>query len=107
MDPATAQQLYGTAQESWQAAGRSGKPRFVAAAYYALGPNASSGGDYIRDYYGYLGEAADQMAQFIPSTSDAVKGAIQAYADVGADELMLWPTVVDLDQVDRLADLVG
>lgn len=107
VDPATAQQLYGIAEESWKAAGRPGKPRFVPAAYYALGPNASRGGDYIRDYYGYMGEAADYMANAIPSTPEAVKAAIQAYADVGADELMLWPTIAELDQVDRLADLVG
>ncbi len=105
--PEMAQQLYAIAEESWRAAGRSGRPRFVAATYYALGPNAGRGGDYIRDYYGYMGEVAGQMAQSLPSTPDAVKGAIQAYSDIGADELMLWPTVAELDQLDRLADLVG
>jgi hypothetical protein len=26
---------------------------------------------------------------------------------VGADEVVCWPTVAELDQVDRLAELVG
>jgi alkanesulfonate monooxygenase SsuD/methylene tetrahydromethanopterin reductase-like flavin-dependent oxidoreductase (luciferase family) len=106
VDPATSQQLYGLAQESWKAAGRSGKPRFVAANYFALGPNASRGGDYIRDYYAFMGEAGEQSANELPSTPGAVKDAIRAYADVGADEFILLPTVAELDQVDRLAELV-
>ncbi len=50
---------------------------------------------------------ADQMASSIPSTPEAVKGIIQAYADIGMDELVLWPCIPDLDQVDRLAELVS
>jgi len=36
-----------------------------------------------------------------------VKGAIQAFTDIGMDELVLWPCIPDLDQVDRLAELVS
>lgn len=106
-DPATAQQLYQVAEQAWRAGGRSGKPRFVAGAYWALGPDAAErGGAYIRNYYGFLGDMVNAMAQGLPSTPDAVAGAIRAYADVGVDELVLWPCIPDVEQVDRLADLV-
>jgi hypothetical protein len=50
---------------------------------------------------------ADQVAQSILSTPEEIKEAMRAYEGIGADELVLWPTVSDLDQIDRLADAVG
>ncbi|MFL5624043.1 MAG: N5,N10-methylene tetrahydromethanopterin reductase, partial [Ktedonobacteraceae bacterium] len=85
---------------------RSGKPRFVTCMYYGLGPNAKErAGVYIRDYYAFMGQRADFMANAIPSTPEAVKGVIQTFTDVGVDELIFWPCIPDLDQVDRLAEL--
>jgi alkanesulfonate monooxygenase SsuD/methylene tetrahydromethanopterin reductase-like flavin-dependent oxidoreductase (luciferase family) len=106
-DPEQVRQLFDLAEESWGIEGREGKPRLVASLYYALGPNAERGGDYIRDYYGYVGPAADDMARSIPSSPEAVEGLIRGFGEVGADEVICWPTVAELDQVDRLADLVG
>jgi alkanesulfonate monooxygenase SsuD/methylene tetrahydromethanopterin reductase-like flavin-dependent oxidoreductase (luciferase family) len=106
-DPEQVRQLFDLAEESWRAEGREGKPRLVASLYYALGPNAERGGDYIRDYYSYFGPAADDMARSIPSSPEAVEGLIRGFGEVGADEVICWPTVAELDQVDRLADLVG
>jgi alkanesulfonate monooxygenase SsuD/methylene tetrahydromethanopterin reductase-like flavin-dependent oxidoreductase (luciferase family) len=107
-DPATVRQLYDVAEDSWADAGRSGKPRFVLGLYWALGPDAAErGGASIRDYYAFLGPMADMVAGSILTSPAAIKGAIQAYADVGVDEMALWPTIGDLDQVERLADVVG
>jgi alkanesulfonate monooxygenase SsuD/methylene tetrahydromethanopterin reductase-like flavin-dependent oxidoreductase (luciferase family) len=106
-DPEQVHQMFDLAQESWRAEGREGKPRLVATLYYALGPNAARGGDYIRDYYSFFGAAADDMASAIPSSPEAVEELIRGFGDVGADEVVCWPTVADLEQVDRLAELVG
>jgi alkanesulfonate monooxygenase SsuD/methylene tetrahydromethanopterin reductase-like flavin-dependent oxidoreductase (luciferase family) len=106
-DPAQVRQMFDLAEESWRAEGREGKPRLVACLYYALGPNAERGGDYIRDYYSYFGPAADDMAGSIPSTPETIEGLIQGFDEVGADEVICWPTVAELDQVARLAELVG
>lgn len=106
--PPMAQQGYKTAEEAWQTAGRSGKPRFVACAYFGLGPNATESiNAYIKHYYTFLGPMADMIAGSTPSTPEAVKGAMQAFADIGVDEFVLWPCIPSLDQVDRLAELVG
>ena len=105
--PEQAQAAHGVVEEAWRNLGRAGKPRFVTATYFGLGPNAADrAADYIRSYYAFLGPAVEGFAQSIPSTPEMVKGTIQAFADVGADELVLWPCIPDLDQVDRLADLL-
>ena len=101
-------QSYELAEQVWKAAGRAGKPRFVAGMYWGLGPNAAQrAGEYIRHYYAFLGPMAEQIASSVSSTPEAVKERIQAFADVGVDELICWPCIPDLDQVDRLAELIG
>ena len=32
---------------------------------------------------------------------------MRAFSDVGVDELILWPTIPELKQVELLAELVG
>src|SRR6266487_6608739 len=105
--PPMARQGYELAEQVWKTAGRTGKPRFVAGMYWGLGPDAAERiGAYIRNYYAFMGPMAEQFASSIPTTPEAVKGAIQAFADVGVDELICWPCVPNLDQVDRLAELI-
>jgi hypothetical protein len=47
------------------------------------------------------------MARSIPSTPEAIEGLIQGLGDVGADEVVCWSTVAELDQVDRLAEIIS
>lgn len=106
--PQRAQGNYQVAAQAWQEAGRSGKPRFAALAYAGLGPKADDQGrGYVRDYYGWLGDAANGVAQSALTTPDAVKGAIQAFTDAGCDELILMPILSDPEQVDRFGEIVG
>ena len=108
LDPATIRQLYEVALAAWQEAGRSGAPRFVMGLYYALGPQAAErAGDYLHHYYAFAGPMADMIASTVLSTPEAIQMAIQAYGEVGVDEVALWPTITDLDQVDRLAQAIG
>lgn len=103
-----ASQFFRMAEEIWEAAGRSGKPRLVGAAYIALGEDGlERGGAYIRDYYSMMGPRVEGMVASLPTTLEAVRGVIQGFADIGTDELMLWPTTPDLEQIDQLADLTG
>ena len=105
---ATVEQLYQVAVESWEAAGRSGSPRLAGVASYALGPNAADKvGGYIRHYYSFLGDAAENMARNAISTPEAVKDAIRDMEGIGMDEVVFLPSVADLDQMERLADVIG
>jgi alkanesulfonate monooxygenase SsuD/methylene tetrahydromethanopterin reductase-like flavin-dependent oxidoreductase (luciferase family) len=106
--PEQAKKGYTVALDAWTQAGRPGAPRFVGASYFALGENAAErGGVYLRDYYSFTGPMAERIAHGFPSTPEALKATMKAFEDVGADELMLWPTIAELDQVERLAELVG
>ena len=106
--PDAARQGYSVAVQAWKEAGRPGKPRFVGATYYGLGPDAAEkAAQYIRHYYSFIGPMADRIAGSVPSTPDAIKGAIRAFSDVGVDELILWPTIPDLNQVKLLAELMA
>lgn len=94
-------------QTAWKAAGRSGEPRIVALTYFALGDRADRKKDeYIKDYYGFLGDFAEQIASYVPATVEALTGAIKLFQDAGVDELILDPTIAEVDQVDMVADAV-
>jgi alkanesulfonate monooxygenase SsuD/methylene tetrahydromethanopterin reductase-like flavin-dependent oxidoreductase (luciferase family) len=101
------QELYKIAVESWEAEGRSGVPRLAGVASYALGPDAADKvGGYIRHYYSFLGEAAEQMAQNAISTPEAVQDTIRDMESIGMDEVVFLPSVADMDQLERLADII-
>ena len=106
-DPNAARVSYESILEDWNASGRQGRPRFVAATYFALGPDAAdSVHGYINDYYGFMPEFAGMIASAAPSTPERVRSVLDSHADVGVDEFLLWPCNPGLDQVDRLADVL-
>src|SRR3712207_5228920 len=45
-----------------------------------------------------FGPAADDMARWIPSTPEAVEGLIRGFGEGGAEEVMCWPTIAELDR---------
>ncbi|HEY7595901.1 MAG TPA: LLM class flavin-dependent oxidoreductase [Actinophytocola sp.] len=91
---------------AWRDAGRDGTPRLAALGYYALGPDADSlASGYLGDYYAFLGDYADRIAAGALRSDAAVRDAIGRFADAGCDELILFPSSPDLDQLRRLADL--
>ena len=97
------------ARSAWIDAGRPGQPRLWAQGYYALGDEATIavGRSYLKDYYAFTGPFAEKIAEGLLTTPQAVAQFIRGYADAGCDELVLFPTVSDLNQLDRLADIIG
>ena len=101
-----ANQGFRAAENLWHAAGRAGKPRLVGCVYYALGPEAQTrGGNYLHHYYG--AEWGPMVVQSMPVTPEAIKDMRKAFDDIGTDELMFWPALADLDQIDRLEDALS
>jgi alkanesulfonate monooxygenase SsuD/methylene tetrahydromethanopterin reductase-like flavin-dependent oxidoreductase (luciferase family) len=99
--------LYALALRAWQEAGRAGRPRLVGGMYYALGPDAAEKArPYLHQFYAFAGEMAEVISRRLADTPQKVKDAIRAYRDIGVDELILWPCIADLDQLERLAQLV-
>ncbi len=94
-------------KEAWQEAGRDGEPRILALCYFALGEDArAQAHGYAHDYYAFLGDLAERIAQSAVIDPDMARGYRDAFAQAGADELIYFPTSADPGEVDRLADAV-
>jgi alkanesulfonate monooxygenase SsuD/methylene tetrahydromethanopterin reductase-like flavin-dependent oxidoreductase (luciferase family) len=94
---------------AWAAQHRDGRPRAMALAYFALGPDGErSSQAYLRDYYAWLGEElSGAIAGSAATDADTVKGYIAAFSAAGCDELVLFPCSNDIDQVGMLAAAAG
>src|SRR5262249_44108505 len=104
---AAAPGIVGQVRAAWKDAGRTGEPRIAALAYYSLGDDAASDSvAYLRDYYRFLGDFAEQLGQGALRTPDAIRSEAAGFEAAGVTELYLNPTTGSLDQVDRLADLL-
>jgi alkanesulfonate monooxygenase SsuD/methylene tetrahydromethanopterin reductase-like flavin-dependent oxidoreductase (luciferase family) len=94
-------------REAWTAAGRPGAPRVTALVYFSLGDTEQRSRDNMLHYYSPMGpEIAEMIAAGALRSADAIRGAMAAYEAAGVDELILDPTVPDVDQVDQLAEVV-
>jgi alkanesulfonate monooxygenase SsuD/methylene tetrahydromethanopterin reductase-like flavin-dependent oxidoreductase (luciferase family) len=103
--PENSKKTYEAVEQAWKEAGRPGRPRFVAAAYYALGPRADEAAlAYMQTYY--AGRRTEGILRNVITTPDVARAMVTAFESAGVDELMLWPCLADLDQIDRLAELV-
>jgi alkanesulfonate monooxygenase SsuD/methylene tetrahydromethanopterin reductase-like flavin-dependent oxidoreductase (luciferase family) len=95
-------------EKAWQRHGRAGKPRWVGASYFALGPNAADHAQrYISANYGYNPELAAKRLRTLPASKVAVEEAIKRQADMGVDEFILRPCAEDLEQMDLLAEIAA
>jgi len=93
----------------WRQAGRSGAPRVIALTYFSLGDDAlQTALAYLRHYYGFYGAQAEETAIIAGAltTKQALTAALRAYEGAGVDDLVLNPTVAQVEQVDRLADAI-
>jgi alkanesulfonate monooxygenase SsuD/methylene tetrahydromethanopterin reductase-like flavin-dependent oxidoreductase (luciferase family) len=93
---------------AWSDAGRPGKPQLWAQGYFALGDDdvIKAGHRYLRDYYAFTGPFAERIAAGLLTSPQSVAQFIRGYKDAGCDELVLFPTVPDISQLDRLAEIL-
>ncbi len=97
-----------TVRAAWQEAGRPGEPVFKGATYFAFGDDAEEGRQYLRNYYAFQGaEAANNATQRLTATPEQAHEIIKVYEDAGFDEVSFWATVGNVEQVKRLADIIG
>jgi alkanesulfonate monooxygenase SsuD/methylene tetrahydromethanopterin reductase-like flavin-dependent oxidoreductase (luciferase family) len=94
------------ARAAWSDLGRPGRPKLWGQAYFALG-DGERGAEYLRDYYAFTGPFAERIVAANLTSARAIKDLVRGYAEEGCDELILLPTVSDLGQLERLAEVVG
>jgi alkanesulfonate monooxygenase SsuD/methylene tetrahydromethanopterin reductase-like flavin-dependent oxidoreductase (luciferase family) len=100
--------LAAVVDQAWADAGRPGRPRKLALAYYALGPQArESINETIGFYYAWLGDIAEQIVASVATSPEMVKGYAAGFAEAGCDELILGPASASLDQVTLLAEAIA
>lgn len=94
------------AESAWQAAGREGRPRIMALAYFSLGEGAEDHAQsYLRHYYAAMGEEmAGMIAGSAATDPGTVRQYLQGFEGAGCDELILFPCSADPGQVDLLAE---
>jgi alkanesulfonate monooxygenase SsuD/methylene tetrahydromethanopterin reductase-like flavin-dependent oxidoreductase (luciferase family) len=101
-------QFFDQAEAAWKDEGRPGLPRLQAGIPFALGESALRGTEaFGRQYYAFMGPNVAKRTAAILKTPDEIREAIRAFADIGTTELTLSPGVPDIDQLDRLADIIG
>lgn len=94
------------ARAAWRDLGRAGEPRLWGQGYVAFG-EPDRGCAYLRDYYAFTGPFAEKIAAGNLTTARAVRDYVRGYQAEGCDELILYPTVADLDDLDRLAEVLS
>jgi alkanesulfonate monooxygenase SsuD/methylene tetrahydromethanopterin reductase-like flavin-dependent oxidoreductase (luciferase family) len=96
---------FDAARAAWAENGRSGAPRLVALAYFALG-DPEKGRANVLDYYSGLGDMAATIAAGVRTTADELRQAVKDFDGIGADELIFATATDNLDDVAALAGTV-
>ena len=92
---------------AWSDLGRPGKPQLWGMGYFALGDGTvQAGAEYLRHYYAFTGPFAEKIAAGNLTSPGAIADFIRGYEDAGCDELVLFPTVSNLEQIERLAEVI-
>ncbi len=99
-DPSAVSGMYKAVQDAWKANNRQGTPRFVCSVYFALGEKpVERGGAYLKSYYGDYGE---MVIKGLKSSPEQIIESIKSFGEIGADEVMLWPTIAEIGQLEKL-----
>jgi alkanesulfonate monooxygenase SsuD/methylene tetrahydromethanopterin reductase-like flavin-dependent oxidoreductase (luciferase family) len=93
---------------AWSDLGRPGRPILWGMGYFALGDGtADAGAEYLRHYYAFTGPFAEKIAAGNLTSPGAITDFIRGYEGAGCDELVLFPTASGIEQIDRLAEVIG
>lgn len=94
------------ARAAWSDLGRPGSPRLWGQGYFCFG-DLERGNAYLRDYYAFTGPFVERIVAENLTSARAVKDFVRGYEEAGCDELVLFPTVADEAELDRLAEALS
>lgn len=95
---------------AWSEAGRP-EPKLTTAFWFAIGDDGRAQMErHLRHYFNWIEPSA--LEAMIPATGftgslKELKAVLKQFEDLGTDEVHLIPTSDDVDQVSRIADLIG
>jgi alkanesulfonate monooxygenase SsuD/methylene tetrahydromethanopterin reductase-like flavin-dependent oxidoreductase (luciferase family) len=92
---------------AWSAAGRGEQPRLAAVGYFALGPDAEGlARNFLADYYGFRDDGGVSVIKATPTQPAEVARLTATLAQLGCDELVLYPCSADPAQLGHLSAAV-
>jgi alkanesulfonate monooxygenase SsuD/methylene tetrahydromethanopterin reductase-like flavin-dependent oxidoreductase (luciferase family) len=92
---------------AWREAGRSGEPRRLSLTYFSLDADPEDQARRtIGHYYGFAEEYAEMVVAGVAKGEDGVKERVRAFEEAGCDELVMFPSSSNPEEVDRLAGAV-
>ncbi len=94
------------ARAAWRDLERPGEPKLWGQGYFAFG-EPERGSAYLRDYYAFTGPFAEKIAAGNLTSARAVRDFVRGYEAEGCDELILFPTVASLSDLDTLAEVLS
>jgi len=100
-------QVIGTARRLWAESGRPGEPRIVVQVNVGLGGDADEARAAVRAYYGPDNPYTQGTVDRVLTTPESIRTAAAGFAELGADELMLYCWATNPAQVDDLARAVA
>jgi alkanesulfonate monooxygenase SsuD/methylene tetrahydromethanopterin reductase-like flavin-dependent oxidoreductase (luciferase family) len=97
------------ARAAWRDMGRPGNPQIWAQAYCVLGSDMEieAGRRYMREYYAFTGPVAERIASWTLTTPQEIAGFLRGYEEAGCDELVLFPTLPHISQLERLTEALA
>lgn len=106
--PRTFERATAKMHTAWTDLGRTGRPLLWAQGYFALGnaDEVDRGRAYMRDYYAFTGPFAERIAEGMLATPQAVAQFVRGYSEAGCDELVLLPALGELEQLERLQEVL-
>jgi alkanesulfonate monooxygenase SsuD/methylene tetrahydromethanopterin reductase-like flavin-dependent oxidoreductase (luciferase family) len=94
------------AEAAWKDLGRPGRPMLWGQGYFTFG-DVARGDAYLRDYYAFTGGFVERIVAENCTTPRAVKDFVRGYEEAGCDELILFSTTPEIDQLERLQEALA
>jgi alkanesulfonate monooxygenase SsuD/methylene tetrahydromethanopterin reductase-like flavin-dependent oxidoreductase (luciferase family) len=102
------EQTFRAVEQSWQEAGRVGQPYLVAQIDMALEKNGTQEGrKNVLDYYATLPAFAAPKSAMLLTTTQQLLDTMHVLEQMGTDELVFFTWSTAIEQIDRIADLLG
>jgi alkanesulfonate monooxygenase SsuD/methylene tetrahydromethanopterin reductase-like flavin-dependent oxidoreductase (luciferase family) len=94
------------AEAAWRDLGRPGRPRLWGQGYFTFG-DVERGNAYLRDYYAFTGGFVERIVAENLTSPRAVKDFVRGYEEAGCDELILFSTTPEIEELERLQEALA
>jgi alkanesulfonate monooxygenase SsuD/methylene tetrahydromethanopterin reductase-like flavin-dependent oxidoreductase (luciferase family) len=107
-DVPTIEQTFRAVEQGWREAGRTGQPRLIAQIDIALETrHIGQGRQNVLDYYAISPPFDVYKANTMLTTEQQLRDIMPTLDAIGADEVIFFTWSSEIEQVDRIANLIG